>query len=103
MEHAAYQAAISAFSKFLADGGGWSVDCATACLCRADCYQQLQQPEDALQSVFQSFQYATPREDACYRIGEYLSAHQQLEESKPYLKQKELQKKKKGGTLYGML
>ena len=79
MEHAAYQAAISAFSKFLADGGGWSVDCATACLCRADCYQQLQQPEAALQSVFQSFQYATPRADACYRIGQYLSAHQQLE------------------------
>ena len=79
MEHAAYQAAISAFSKFLADGGGWSVDCATACLCRADCYQQLQQPEAALQCVFQSYQFATPRGDACYRIGQYLSAHQQLE------------------------
>lgn len=79
MEHKAYQAASSAFSQFLANGGGWFADCADACLCRADCYQQLHHTEAALQSVFQSFQYALPRADACYRIGQYLSAHQQLE------------------------
>ncbi len=79
MEHAAYQAAITAFSRFLEDGKGWDVDCAEACLCRADCYLALQQPEKAVQSVCQSFQYATPTAAACCRIGRYFQEKQKLE------------------------
>ncbi len=79
MEHAAYQAAVTAFSRFLENGRGWYVDCVEACLCRADCYMALQQPEAALQSVFQSFQYAPPTAAACCRIARYFQEKQKLE------------------------
>lgn len=79
MEHAAYQAAVTAFSRFLEDEKGWCVDCVEACLCRADCYMALQQPEAALQSVFQSFQYAPPTAAACCRIARYFQEKQKLE------------------------
>lgn len=79
VEHAAYQAAVTAFSRFLEDERGWYVDCVEACLCRADCYMALQQPEAALQSVFQSFQYAPPTAAACCRIARYFQEKQKLE------------------------
>lgn len=79
MERAAYQAAITAFSRFLEEGKGAAADCVEACLCRADCYIALQKPEAAIQSVFQSFQYALPTVAACFRIRQYFEGKKQLE------------------------
>lgn len=80
MERAAYQAAITAFSRFLEAEKGENADyCVEACLYRADCYIALQKLDAAMQSVFQSFQYAPPTAAACCRIARYFQEKQKLE------------------------
>lgn len=61
--------AIHEFSRFLADGKGWSENNIEACLNLAKCYQIKKKYTNALTALYGSFMYDTPRSEVLYEIG----------------------------------
>lgn len=68
-DNARYEDAIKTFTEFLDSGLGWVEDNITACKELAKCCQLTNQNEKALESLFRSFQYDTPRGETCCQIG----------------------------------
>lgn len=53
-DHGAYRAALPVLEQFLQEGRGWTPDNIGACLLAGRCYARLEQPDDAMQSLFRS-------------------------------------------------
>lgn len=68
-ENGRHEKAIESYGKNLAMKEGWVEDKIFACIFRGDCYRHLGDDENELKSLFESFKYATPRAEACSRIG----------------------------------
>ena len=66
-----YEEAIAYFTKFLDSGFGWVEDNIGACYEMANCYSAINDPKNALRTMFRSFEYATPRAEICCQIGYY--------------------------------
>lgn len=64
-----YDKAVEMFGKFFADDGKWSENCITACLDLSRCYTRLGKKREALESLFGSFLYDSPRAEICCEIG----------------------------------
>lgn len=69
--HKQYQEALEVLLEFLDTKEGWKENCIEACSIAADCYTQLNNPEAALQILFYSFLYDTPRAEICCDIGKW--------------------------------
>ena len=68
-ENGHYEKAIESYSKNISLKEGWIEDKIFACIFRADCYRYLGDIQNELTSLFQSFQFSSPRAEACSRIG----------------------------------
>lgn len=79
--HGMYAQAIAAYETFLADKGAWRENCIDACLQLSKCYDAAGRPQDALQSLFRSFQYDLPRGECCCAIGKYKLSEQKYDEA----------------------
>ena len=80
LDHSMYERAIEWYRKFLATGQGWVEDNIAACRKLADCYCQLNDPENALKYVLRSFKYDTPRAEFCCQLGyHFLAAEKYLQ------------------------
>lgn len=69
--------AIKYYESFLLEKGGWIEDNITACLHLSHCYKELDQ-ERRLHYLFQTFEYDTPRAEACCEIARYFIEQSQL-------------------------
>lgn len=68
-ENGHYQRAIESYNKNLAMKEGWVEDKIFACIFKADCYRHLNDIDNELMSLFESFKYTAPRAEACSRLG----------------------------------
>lgn len=68
-ENGRYENAIESYKKNLSTKEGWVEDKIYACINKADCYRFLGDLDNELTSLFESFQFAAPRAEACSRIG----------------------------------
>ena len=68
-DHGAYRAALPVLEQFLQEGRGWTPDNIGACLLAGRCYARLEQPDEAMQSLFRSFCYGIPQPEICCEIG----------------------------------
>ncbi|MDD7793623.1 glycosyltransferase [Clostridium sp. 'White wine YQ'] len=66
-----YREAIESYNKFLASNEGWLEDNINACLDLAKCYSILNDKKNSLRILYRSFEYDTPRAEACCNIGYY--------------------------------
>lgn len=66
-----YNLAIEYFNKFLSAEGGWLEDKIFACSNLSVCYEKINDKKNALQTLFKSFEYDTPRGEICCQIGDY--------------------------------
>ncbi|MBL4931648.1 glycosyltransferase [Clostridium paridis] len=66
-----YSEAIESFNKFLDSNKGWQEDNINACLDLAKCYSNLNDKKNCLRILLRSFEYDTPRAEACCNIGYY--------------------------------
>lgn len=64
-----YSQAAEYFRKFLNSGLGWVEDNISACGDLAVCFLEMSKPEEALLSLFRSFDYDTPRAEICCMLG----------------------------------
>lgn len=69
--HAQYERAIQVFHAFLNDGAGWVENNIDACQHLAYCYYKLGKRQEALDALFSSFRYDTPRAELCCDIGKH--------------------------------
>lgn len=76
-DHGAYRAALPVLEQFLASGKGWYADSVCACLLCGNCYRQLGNNKDALESLFHSFSYDVPWPEICCEIGSILLEQEQ--------------------------
>lgn len=68
-ENRRFQEAIESYDENLSLKEGWVEDKIFACIYKGDCYRSLNDFTNELSSLFQSFEYAPPRAEACSRIG----------------------------------
>lgn len=78
-DHNRISDAIIQFEEFLNSGLGWMEDNISACGELAKCYQLINSPEKALQSLFRSFIYDLPRAEICCQIGYYYKEKENYE------------------------
>lgn len=71
MDQAQYEKAISIFSSLIERNDLWIENAIEACRNLSDCYQKINQPEKALQSLLKSFSFDIPRAETCCEIGQY--------------------------------
>ena len=76
-DHGAYRAALPVLEQFLQEGRGWTPDNIGACLLAGRCYARLEQPDEAMQSLFRSFCYGIPQPEICCEIGGLFLEQQQ--------------------------
>ncbi len=67
--HQQYEKALLAYLDFLNQADGWKENQITACQQMAQCCIHLNQTDTALQALFQSFLYDSPRAEICCDIG----------------------------------
>lgn len=67
--HQKYSEAIKMFKAFFAAEDRWAENSISACLDLSRCYMKLNQESDALESLFKSFSYDSPRAEICCEIG----------------------------------
>lgn len=67
--HAQYEKAITVFQKFLNDKQGYLENNISACEDLANCYLQLGETEQAICSLYRSFEYDKPRAEICCMMG----------------------------------
>lgn len=70
-DHARYEEAIRCYNKFIDTGDCWIEDLLSCCSRMADCYHELQDTRNELESTLRALQYAAPRADTCCRLGFY--------------------------------
>lgn len=68
-ENGRYQDAIDSYDSNISLKEGWIEDKIFACIFKGDCYRYLGDLSNELSSLFQSFEFAAPRAEACCRIG----------------------------------
>ena len=68
-DHHQYEEAIYYYEQFLTSKLGWVEDCIQACYKMADCYVHLKDHDNKMSSILRSFEYDTPRPEACCRLG----------------------------------
>lgn len=68
-ENGHYEKAIESYNKNISSKEGWVEDKIFACIFKADCYRYLGDTKNELSSLFDSFQFSSPRAEACSRIG----------------------------------
>ncbi|HEX2925009.1 MAG TPA: glycosyltransferase [Ruminiclostridium sp.] len=68
-ENGRYKEAIESYNKNLEMKEGWVEDKIFACIFKGDCNNYLNDKDNELSSLFQSFRFAPPRAEACGRIG----------------------------------
>lgn len=68
-ENGLYEKAIESYDKNITAKEGWIEDKVFACIFKADCYRYLGDMQCELTSLLQSFQFSSPRAEACSRIG----------------------------------
>lgn len=68
-ENGHYEKAIENYSKNISMKEGWIEDKIFACIFQADCHRYLGDMKKELSSLFLSFQFSSPRAEACSRIG----------------------------------
>ena len=71
------RAALPVLEQFLQEGRGWTPDNIGACLLAGRCYARLEQPDEAMQSLFRSFCYGIPQPEICCEIGGLFLERQQ--------------------------
>lgn len=69
--HENYNKAIEYFNKFLDNEDGWVEDKIGACYKLSLCYKNINDNKNALKSLLRSFEYDTPRAEACCELGQY--------------------------------
>lgn len=77
--HELYEEALDVFHGFLDAKQGWVENCIEACSIAAECYKRLNKPDEALQILFHSFLYDTPRAEICCDIGKWFFEIKNLE------------------------
>lgn len=68
-ENGRHEDAIKSYDTCTSMKEGWVEDKIFACIHRGDCYRALNDTNNELTSLFESFKYAPPRAEACCRIG----------------------------------
>ncbi|PKM50453.1 MAG: glycosyl transferase [Firmicutes bacterium HGW-Firmicutes-7] len=68
-ENSHYQKAIESYDNNISLKEGWIEDKIFACIFKGDCYRYLGDLKNELCSLLQSFQFSSPRAEACSRIG----------------------------------
>jgi glycosyltransferase involved in cell wall biosynthesis len=68
-ENDRYEEAIENYKKCISLKHGWVEDKIFACIFMADCCRYLNDSDNELASLFQSFRFSPPRAEACCRIG----------------------------------
>ncbi len=71
IDHRHFEEAIDHYIKFLDSKLGWIEDNIRACFKLADCYYELNDKDNALNSTLQTLTYDVPRPEACCRLGYY--------------------------------
>lgn len=79
--HQRWKEALAVFHAFLAKGQGWVENNIDACCHCAYCYNELGQKDEALSSLFQTFQYDRPRAEVCCDIGLWFFQREQYSQS----------------------
>ena len=69
--HKRFAEAINLLNKFLDSNKGWFEDCIDACKILSYCYYEINEPDKALNSLFNSFKYTIPRGEICCDIGQH--------------------------------
>lgn len=69
MDHSHFEEAIQYYEQFLDSKQGWIEDNIRACLKLADCYNNVNKKDMALNSALRTFLYDVPRPEACCRLG----------------------------------
>lgn len=69
--HKRYKKALEVLNRFLEDGQGWVENSIEACRQCAYCWYALGREDKALQALFSSFAYDTPRAETCCDIGQH--------------------------------
>uniref|UniRef100_UPI00403F6D1F tetratricopeptide repeat-containing glycosyltransferase family 2 protein n=1 Tax=Paenibacillus sp. KS-LC4 TaxID=2979727 RepID=UPI00403F6D1F len=82
-----YDSAIRYYDKFLATEKGWIEDNILACGRLADCYHELNEPRNMMDSVLRSFYYDKPRAEFCCRLGYYFLQQDKLQMAVYWYKQ----------------
>jgi len=81
MDHQRYHKAIEWYQKFLATGQGWVEDNLATCRKLAECYQQCDDPDNALKCLLHSFRYDTPRAEFCCQLGYHFFSTDQYKQA----------------------
>lgn len=76
--HRRYKEAVQVFERFLDEGRGWMENNIDACCHCAYCYERLNRPEQALQSLLRSFAYDRPRAEVCCELGRWFFQREEL-------------------------
>lgn len=79
--HQDYKEAVAMFQKFFDAKDRWTENSINACLDLARCYRKLNQEQDALQILFESFLYDSPRAEICCEIGAIKMKNQKYREA----------------------
>ncbi|MCI9445680.1 MAG: glycosyltransferase [Oscillospiraceae bacterium] len=69
--HKRYEDAVRVFERFLDEGRGWLENRIDACCHCACCYERMDRPEKALDSLLRSFAYDRPRAEVCCELGRW--------------------------------
>lgn len=77
--HRLYENALKELQKFLTLKDAWIENKIEACLLIAHCYTKTGHDDDALEALFKSFGYDTPRAEICCEIGSYFISLQQFQ------------------------
>jgi glycosyltransferase involved in cell wall biosynthesis len=70
-DHRIFDRAIHYYEKFLATEQGWIEDILSTCGKLADCYHELGDHEQEIESTLRAFLYSSPRAEHCCRMGYY--------------------------------
>lgn len=81
LDHKLFNRAIEYYQLFLATKQGWVEDNISACSKLADCFDNLNDMENQLKYIYQSFQYDIPRAEFCCRLGYYYLQKNQLQQA----------------------
>ncbi len=76
--HQRYEDAVRVFELFLDEGRGWVENNIDACYHCAYCYERMDRPEQALQSLLRSFAYDRPRAEVCCELGRWFFQREQI-------------------------
>ena len=79
--HKQYEKAIKTLSDFLEKENGWIENNIEACRILSLCYSDKKQNADALEALFTSFLYDSPRAEICCQIGNQFMQSQEYEKA----------------------